>query len=208
MASATSGAGEAASALLAAGGASAAELCRALQLVLDGGAPELAGFSRSFGPRRLLKLISKGVPDGDELLEELADSVITACSAADSGDGNATAGFAVAQDYGELHQESMYPDQRVELTRPLEGQDVPLPELSDEPVRLWIPLVADDTPAEDSHGVSFVPCLAAMVAPSVGSSDGETAAPNDPGAADGAVLLKTPSRRVCFGARDTSSVAV
>ena len=214
MACATDGAGEAASALLATASASAAELCRALQLVLDGGAPELAGFSRSFGPRRLLKLLSKGVPDGDELLEELADSVITACSAADGGDGPAaTVGFAVAQDYGELHQESMYPDQRVALTRPLVGQNTPMPGVSEEPVRLWLSATAADAAAADGCGVSFVPSLATVVAPAVGASamDGALAAANASSttdAADGAVLLKTPSRRVCFGARRRQSSTV
>ena len=154
-------AGDVAASLLGSHGATPAEICEALQKVLDGGDPAAAAFSRGFGPRRLLKLLARGVTDEDGLLEELADGVIKACSESDSGDS-----FATTRDFGDLHQETMYPDQRVQLCRPLQGQGAPQPGLSEAPVPLWLPARASSTEAFVGTGrASFVPALGLLRPP-------------------------------------------
>lgn len=177
----------AAAAQLLASGAPAAEVCAALRALLDGGAPAALAFGRAFGPRRLLKLVTSG-RHVDETLQELADCVIELCNNADESVGGGLTGVAAVQAFDEVHQESMYPDTLVHLHRPLEGQDIPTPGVSMDPVLIWLTRSTDSVSEADAR---FVPAYACIGRP---ISDGKEES--------SAVLkLTTPSRRACFGAR-------
>ncbi|KAL1530534.1 hypothetical protein AB1Y20_001435 [Prymnesium parvum] len=166
----------------------------ALRNVLDGGEPAVAAFCRGFGPRRLMKLLGKGDIQSDDEFAELADRVIEACSTTSSCYGDMTAGFAVSQDFTEVHKESMYPDTHIELSRPLPGQEAPLQHVSHEPVHLRLRTPTDSD--EDGVGCDcrFVPAYARVEPTSHGAR-------SECGTRATAVLkLTTPSRRSCFGA--------
>ncbi|KAL3910499.1 MAG: hypothetical protein SGPRY_009034, partial [Prymnesium sp.] len=147
----------------------------------------------AFGPRRLLRLLSKSSPSPE--LEQLADAVLSAC-AKGAGEGElGVNNFSTSQDLGVLHKDSMYPDMRIALTRPL--YDHPLPEAAEwrSAVRLWLPLGnAEHVNAShsESQAFFFFPSYVAILRQGMAAGSVTEATAE--------LTLTTPSRRACMGA--------
>lgn len=181
--------GVSAASLLSSGEASGVP--SALRAVLAGGDEAIQAFSQAFGPRRLLRLLSKSSPSPE--LEQLADAVLSACA---KGAGEGELGmnnFSTSQDLGVLHKDSMYPDRRIALTRPL--YDHPLPEAAEwrSAVRLWLPMGdAEHVNASRSESQAFFfPSYVAILRQGMAAGSVTEATAE--------LTLTTPSRRACMG---------
>lgn len=175
-------------------GAPLKAICDALQAVLDGGELEAEAFCRAFGPRRLLRHLSC-LPQKDDCLQELADSVIHVCTTIGSSSRIASRGFGSTLAFDDVHQQSMYPDTHICLQRPLEGQTVPMPGVSLQPVDIWLSMASYQS--SPGQGARFMPAYARIARfercqmASTADDDGHTATTD--------LKLISPSRRSCLG---------